>query len=829
MKNQNLLMKLLPYVAAVVVFILISFAFMNPVLEGKKIKQSDITIFKGMSKEIADHREKTGEEPLWTNGMFGGMPSYQISTLYPNNWIKKVDKVIKLGLPHPVNLMFLYFLGFFILMIILRVNPWLALIGSFGFAFSSYFIIIFEAGHNSKAHAIAYMAPLVGSIILTYRGKYLLGGILTALFAALEISANHLQITYYLLIFIIILGFFILFDHIKQKKLPQFAKATAVLIVAAILAVLPNITNLWVTSEYSALSMRGPSELVKDGNIQTSGLDKDYATQWSYGIGESWSLLFPNVKGGGSGALAANKDAMEKVDPQLRQAFAQNRISSYWGDQPFTSGPTYAGAIMVFLFVLGLFYVKGWLKWALLTATILSLMLAWGKNFMPLSSFFLDYFPLYNKFRAVSMILILAEFTIPFLAILGIWEIIKTPKLIQEKQKEFFIAFGLTGGLLLIFYILPTLFFNFLSQMEADQLLGNPQAAEFVSNMETARISIFKADALRSFVFILLMAAALYIYSLNKINKTILLIAFGILLLADMFTVNRRYVNEESFDRKKRVENPYSPSVADQAILADKSLDYRVLNLRNPFNDGGTSYYHKSIGGYHSAKLGRYQDLIDFRLQNEIGDLVSTLQESGDFQAVNQKLRDLGTINMLNTKYIIYNPQAQPILNPYANGNAWFAQDIIWVDNANEELEKLDEINTKRSTVIDKRYKEDVGNLKPSSFAGNRIQLKSYESNHLVYESQTSSKQLAVFSEIYYNKGWNAYIDGELAPHFRVNYTLRAMIVPEGKHQIEFRFLPKSYYTGEKIALVGSILLILAFLGIVGREIKYVFQQRKEE
>jgi hypothetical protein len=829
MKDQNNLKKLLPYFVAILVFIAISFAFLNPVLEGKKIKQSDITIFKGMSKEIADFREQYGEEPLWTNGMFGGMPAYQISTLYPNNLMKKADKIIRLGLPVPVFLMFLYFLGFFILLIVLGVDPWLAIIGSFGFAFSSYFIIIFEAGHNSKAHALAYMAPLIAGIILTYREKYLLGGVLTAFFAALEISANHLQITYYLLLFIIILGIFILVDHIKNKTLPQFAKATGVLVIAAFLAILPNITNLWVTSEYSALSMRGKSELVKEGNIQTSGLDKDYATQWSYGIGESWSLLFPNVKGGGSGALAANKKAMEEVDPRMRKAFAQNRISSYWGDQPFTSGPTYAGAIMVFLFVLGLFYVKGYLKWALLAGTMFSLVLAWGKNFMPVTEFFLDYFPMYNKFRAVSMILILAEFTIPTLAILAIWEIVKQPSIIKNKKKEFFIAFGLTGGWLLVFYIMPTVFFNFLSQMEASQLGNNPNAVDFVSNMEAARISIFKSDAIRSFIFILLMAGVLYTYSLQKINKTILYIAFAVLVLVDMFTIDRRYVNKDSFDKKRKVENPYTASVADKAILADKSLDYRVLNLGNPFNDGGTSYFHKSIGGYHSAKLGRYQDLIDHRLQTEIADLVTALQNSNGFTGVNEQLKKSTSINMLNTKYIIYNPQARPIINPYANGNAWFVTDIKWAENANEELDLLAEINTKTTAIIDERFKSELENHPITDSFNKSIILKNFKSNHLIYNTNTDTEQLAVFSEIYYNKGWNAYIDGELHPYIRANYTLRAMIIPAGEHIIEFKFEPSAYYTGEKIALIGSILLLLAFIGIVGREIKYYFGPKKKE
>ena len=830
MKDVKVLKQFLPYLSAIIIFIVMSFAFMSPVLQGKKIKQNDITIFKGMSKEIADFREKSGEEPLWTNGMFGGMPSYQISTLYPNNWIQKVDKLFTLGLPHPVSLLFLYFLGFFILLLILRIDPWWAIIGAFAFAFSSYFIIILEAGHNSKAHAIAYMAPVIAGIILTYRGKYLLGGILTALFAALEISANHLQITYYLLLFIVILGIAIHVDHIKRKALPNFIKATGILIIAALLAILPNITSLLVTSEYAAQSMRGTPELIKEGSIQTSGLDKDYATQWSYGIGESWSLLFPNVKGGGSGALAANEEAMEQIDPQFKTAIAQNRISSYWGDQPFTSGPTYAGAIIVFLFFLGLFYVKGYLKWALVAGTIFSLVLAWGKNFMLPTELFLDYFPLYNKFRAVSMILILAEFTIPILAMLALWKIVTESKTIQNQKKEFLIAFGLSGGLLLLFYLMPNLFFNFLSQMESDQLSSNsnPQIVEFVKNMEAARIYIFKSDAIRSFLFILLMAVALYTYSIKKINKSILFLITAVLLVADMFTINKRYVNEENFDRKKVVENPYIPSVADKAILNDKSLDYRVLNLGNPFNDGATSYFHKSIGGYHSAKLARYQDLIDYRLQVEINQLISSLQNS-DGSNLDELFKNLGSLNMLNTKYIIYNPQAPPIINQNANGNAWFVNQYEWVENANDEIEKLAIIDTKYTAIIDKRFEEQVNSLSITFNPENTIELMDYQSNHLTYKTNTDSEQLAIFSEIYYDKGWNAYIDSELKPHFRSDYTLRAMLVPAGRHTIEFKFEPKSYYRGEKIALFGSILLLLSFIGIIARELKIYLDEKKED
>jgi len=827
MKDLSPFKPLLPYLVAILVFLVLSVAFLNPILEGKSIKQSDITIFKGMSKEIVDFRAEYDSEPLWTNGMFSGMPAYQISTKYPHNLMKKVDKVIRLGFPNPLSLLFLYFLGFFVLLIVLGVDPWLALIGSFAYAFSSYFIILFEAGHNSKAHALAYLPTVIAGIVLTYRGKYLLGGVLTAFFAALEISANHFQITYYLLLFIIVLVIFILYDHIKKNSLPQFAKATGVLAIAAVLAVLPNITNLWVTSEYSALSMRGKSELVKEGNIQTSGLDTDYATQWSYGIGESWSLLFPNVKGGGSGALALNKNAMEQVDPRYRQAFAQNRISSYWGNQPFTSGPTYVGAIIVFLFVLGLFYVKGYLKWALLAGTVMSLALAWGKNFMPLTELFLNHFPLYNKFRAVSMMLVIAEFTMPTLAILALWKIVKEPSIIKTKQKEFFIAFAATGGLLLVFYIVPTVFFSFLSKMEASQLLGNSNATAFVENMEAARISIFRADAIRSFAFILLMAVVLYLFSISKIKKTVLYISFAVLLLADMFTVARRYVNDDSFDNKRRVENPYTPSVADKAILQDKALDYRVLNLANPFNDGGTSFFHKSIGGYHSAKLGRYQDLIDDVLQNEIQDLTASLQSSNGILAINEQLRNSSVLNMLNTKYIIYNPGVRPIVNPYANGNAWFAKDIVWAENANDEIEKLKNLDTKALALIDVRYKTQIQLSGVEFNTENSIKLDDYKSNHLVYHTKAASEQLAVFSEIYYSKGWNAYIDGELNPHIRANYTLRAMMIPAGEHTVEFKFEPTSYYTGERISLIGSIILLLAFIGVIGREIKCYLSKQK--
>lgn len=820
--------KALPYFVAFILFISLGFSFLTPVLQGKKLKQHDITVYKGASKEIQDFRAEYESEPLWTNSMFGGMPAYQISTLYPNNWVKPIGKIIQLGLPHPVNILFLYFLGFFILLIILKVDPWLSIVGAIAFAFSTYFIIIIEAGHNTKAFALAYMAPVIGGILLTYRGKYLLGGIITTLFAALEISANHLQITYYLLLLIIVLGIFIFFDHLKNKTLPQFGKATAVLVAAAILAVLPNITNLLVTMEYSAQSMRGKSELVIDENNQTSGLNKDYATQWSYGIAESWSLLIPNVKGGASGALASNEEAMEKIDPQYRQVIAQNYISGYWGNQPFMSGPTYAGAIIIFLFLLGLLIVKGNLKWGLLLATILSLALAWGKNFMPLTDFFMDYMPLYNKFRAVSMTLIIAEFTIPLLAILALWELVKDPKNILNHRNSILIAFVFSGGLSLLFYLVPGIF-SFFSDLEKAQFFNgqnNPQLDAILANIELARIHIFTADAWRSFLFISASSVLIAAFSYQKLSKNLFIVLIGILILLDLFSVNKRYLNNDNFERARLVNQPYQASQADKFILEDKTLDYRVLNLNNPFNDASVSYFHKSIGGYHSAKLGRYQDLIDHILIDEIGKISTTLQNQPTEEIITEVFNQVPVLNMLNTKYIIYNPATAPIHNQFANGAAWFANKIVWADDANAELDAVKTFDSKQTLIIDNRFKNIVGTIDLKNDSSTLV-MESYLPNHLVYNSYSQSKEIAVFSEIYYDKGWNAYLNGVKTDYFRANYALRAMVIPKGSHKIEFKFEPETYQKGEKLALIGSILLVLAILGILSKEIYPYFNKKQ--
>lgn len=809
------LKKYLPHLTAVLIFLVLTMGYFSPLLEGKKLKQPDISNWKGMSKEIVDYREKTGEEPLWTNSMFGGMPAYQISVEYKANLIRHVDNIFKLGLPHPANLVIIYFLGFFILLMVLRVNPWLAFAGSAAFAFSSYFFIILEAGHNSKAHAIGYMAPVLAGIILSYRGKRLAGALLTALFLALEIRANHLQITYYLMLIVIIIGITELISAFREKRLPDFLKTTGLLFIAALLAVSTNITSLWATWEYGKETIRGRSELSSNPENRTSGLDKDYATSWSYGRAETFSLLIPNVKGGATGSLGENVKAMDKVDRDWAQTIAgQNH---YWGDQPFTSGPVYAGAIMVFLFVLGLFILKGNMRWWLLAATVLSILLSWGKNFMPLTDFFLHYIPGYNKFRAVSMILVIADLTIPLLGILALKEIIEKPEILKQKRRGFYIALGLTAGLALLFFILPQTFFSFLSGMEksfiAEQraTVDSGQAAQleqFAHNLTIARVAVFKADAIRTVLFILLAAAALWLYERKNIGKGILTAIISVLILADMVPVAYRYLNNDNFVSKTLVNNPFTPTDANKLISKDSDPNFRVLNTTvSTFQDASTSYFHKSIGGYHGAKLRRYQELIDHH--------IGKYNES--------------VLNMLNTKYfIVADENRRPVaqLNMDALGHAWFVDEYILVDNADEEIEALTAFNPGTTAIVDKRFSDRLSGFDAVPDSTAQINLSSYAPNKLKYSYSAASDQLVVFSEIYYDKGWNAFIDGKPAPHFRANYVLRAMAVPAGSHDIEFRFEPVVYRTGESISLAGSLLLLLLLLGYAFTEFRKNYRKQ---
>lgn len=833
-QNDNFIRKsLIPVIVAILVFLAITLVYFSPVLEGKKLKQHDISMFKGMSKEIVDHREATGEEALWTNSMFGGMPAWQISVRYSGNLVSYLDKIITLWLPYPANFVFLYFIGFFVLMLVMKVDPWVGLVGSIAFALSSYFFIILGAGHTSKAHAIGYMAPVLAGIILAFKGKYWQGGLLTAIALALEIKAGHLQMTYYLLIIVIIYGVFKLVDTIIEKNYNHFLKATGILIVAAILAILTFSTNLWATYDYGKDTMRGKPELTKDANIKSGGLDKDYITSWSYGIGETWSLLIPNVKGGASGLLG-NVDAVQKADPAFRKMITQ-QTNAYWGDQPGISGPVYVGAIVLFLFILGMFIVRGRFKWVLFTVTVLSILLAWGKNWMPLTDFFIDYIPGYNKFRAVSMTLVMAELAIPILAFLALSKVLLEPSILKSDKKALYISFGLTGGIALVFYLFPTIFFDFLSAGEKTQfadLLKSNDAAQvnlYMASLENVRVDIFKVDALRSFFLVLAGAAIIYLYTINKIKKTWVILGIGILILGDMASINRRYINNDNFIRARDFEKPFKATSADNFIFNDQS-EFRVLDItKSTFNDASCSYFHSSIGGYHGAKLQRYQDLIENNIQGEMETIYNDLSSSVTMDKVDRMFRSLQVLNMLNTKYVIYNPEARPLINYSAFGNAWFVNNVVKVSGADEEIAALKTNNLLTTAIVDGRFNDK---LTSDNFANDStaiIMLDSYAPNKLIYSYNSSKEQLVVFSEIYYDKGWKAYLDGEEAPYFRSNYVLRAMIIPGGEHEIEFKFEPRIWIIGERISFISSLILILLMIAGIGMEAKKYFINKPGE
>jgi len=815
MKKPDIsLQKITPYLIAIVLFALLSIMYFSPVIEGKKLVQGDIARFKGMAKEIQDYREQTGEEALWTGGMFSGMPAYMTSVKYKGNQIKTIDKILQLGLPHPANLMFLYFIGFFILLLAMRINPWVSLVGALAFTFASYNFIIIEAGHNTKAHAIAYMAPVVGGIILTYRGKYLLGAAITALFLALELSANHLQMTYYLVLIILVFGIYELVASIRAKQYKSFLIATGVLIIAALLAAGTHFANLSIASHYAKYSTRGKSELTLDEVNKTSGLDKDYITDWSYGVGESFTLLIPNFAGGASGGEMDEDSEVYKTMiqngvpvAQAKQAIKQMPV--YWGPQPFTSGPVYVGAIAFFLFILGLFVVKGRWKWWLLTITVLSLFLAWGRNFMWFTDFFLDYMPGYNKFRAVSMTLVIAGFSIPLLGAMALAQVLK--KEIDKESIYKYLQYSVyaVGGILLLFAMFPGLFLEFTGPADA-------QLPEWlIEPMRADRKSMLRMDALRSLVFVLLCAGALWAVIHKKLKMTYGLLIIGFLIVADMWMIDRRYVNNDNFERKTLVEKPYKTFTADNFILADKDPHFRVLNLTtNPFKDARTSYYHHSIGGYHGAKLGRYQELIEYHLYPEIQRLQGAFNEQATIGSINNALAGLPVLNMLNTRYMIADLKSQPLRNNNALGNAWFVEEVRIVEDANQEITELGKYDPAVVALADKRFEDylEVKNYTADSMAS--ISLISYLPNHMVYESVANTDQFCVFSEIYYKDGWNAYINGELVPHIRINYVLRGMKVPSGNHNIEFKFEPTIFKRGEAISFASSILLILLVLGV---------------
>lgn len=823
------LKKYLPDVLVVIIFAVISFAYFFPAdLDGRILYRHDSSAGRGAGQETAEYHERTGKVSRWSNATFSGMPTYQTAPSYQSvSVLNQAVKAYHLWLPENVWYVFAYLLGFYILLRAFDFRQSLAALGSIVWAFSSYFFIIIAAGHIWKVMALAYLPPMIAGIVLAYRGKYLWGFIVTAIFAAFEVDANHVQMTYYYLFIILFMIIAYLVDAIRKKRMAQFVKATAVCAAGALIGILMNISNLYHTWQYAQESMRGKSELVKKdaANQTSSGLDRDYITQWSYGVDETWTLLVPNAKGGASVPLAANTDAMKKADPNFMQIYQQ--LGQYWGDQPGTSGPVYVGAFVLMLFILGLFIVKGPIKWALFAATILSILLSWGHNFMPFTNFFLDYIPMYSKFRTVASILVIAEFTIPLLAMMALKKIVDEPDLLTKKAKFVYISFGLTGGIALLFALMPTLFFSdFISSQELEAFKSIP--AEYLSplesNLRSIRESIFTADCWRSFWIIVIGTLLLFLYKFKKLKAEYMVGAIAILCLIDMWQVNKRYLNDEMFVEKSVREQAQPMTQTDRQILQDKSLDYRVLNLAsNTFNENETSYYHKSIGGYHAAKLRRYQELIDAYISPEMQKMMPAIAKAGgDMTKVNGDSL-FPVLNMLNAKYFIVPLQANQtvaIENPYVYGNAWFVDKVTYVKNANEELDALGKLNLRHEAVADARFQSQLGESKNQD-STSIVKLTAYEPNQLTYDVRSATGGIVVFSEIFYPE-WTATVDGKPVEIGRVDYVLRALNVDKGHHKVVLTFDPKSVKQTETVAYLsyGVLLLVVLFA---------VYFKRKED
>ena len=818
MKNSQELKKFLPDLIVIISFILISFIYFAPaVMDGRVITQHDSLAAIGQGQEQRDFMSRhDGERTRWNLSMFGGMPSYQMSPTY--NSSKPQDlakKAYQLFLPNYVFLVFIMLLGFYILMRAFKASPLISALGAIIWAFSSYFFIIIAAGHIWKFITLAYIPPTIAGLVYVYRKKYLLGALLIMIFVAFQISANHIQMSYYFffLMFFMVIAFLV--EAIREKKLTDFLKSTAVVVVAGLIGVLANSSNLYHTYEYSKETMRGKSELSHHGaeNKSDNGLERDYITAWSYGVGETWTLLVPNTKGGASVPISENAKAMENARPEYRELYRQ--IGQYWGDQPGTSGPVYVGAFVLTLFILGLFIVKGPMKWALLAGTIFSILLSWGKNFMPLTDFFIDYVPMYNKFRTVSSILVVAEFTIPLLAALAVKEIIQKPEMLKKNMKYLGISWAFTGGFAILFWLMPKLFFpNYISNFEIQQLQSLPaeHVQAVIGNLTDMRVSIFRTDAWRSFYVILGGILILIAFMTGKLKAQWTVAAIAVLCLADMWSVNKRYLNDGDFTPKSSQQQMFTKTQTDEIILQDTTKYYRVLNMAtSTFNDGVTPYYHKVIGGYHAAKLRRYQDLIDVHLSKEMGalqqDIVNTQGAMDTVNADGYKV-----LNMLNTKWVIMPTQGGtvPVENPYAMGNAWFVNDIQFVNNADEEIDALATIDLHTQAVADKKYEPILQgiNITPAD-SSSTIQLAGYDSNFITYNVDAKKDELAVFSEVYYPKGWKITIDGQPAEMLRANYTLRALPIPTGKHTVEFRFEPQSIKVTDTIAYIALLIMLL--------------------
>lgn len=820
MKKINL-KPLYPHLLALILFIVIGYAYFPALLEGKIVHQSDISSWRGAANETIQYREKTGEEPLWTNSMFSGMPTTMISTLYKGNYLETLYSFLFAG-TRPASYLILALFSFYLLMLAFGIRPWLAFAGALAFGFCAYNFQIMQVGHNAKMVAIAIMPMVLASVAYAFRKNRWLGAVFFGITLAFEIMANHPQITYYLAFIVLFYGIAQLYKAVKEKTLPAFFKMATLLVVAVILAGATNVNHLWPTWEYGKYTMRGGSELtLNQANQSKGGLDKEYATAWSYGIDETLNLLIPNFKGGASaGALSKESETYKFLKSQGASNSDQivKQMPLYWGNQAFTAGPMYMGAIAIFLFVLGLVLIKGPMKWWIVGISLLALFLGWGRNFMFLSSFFYDYIPLYNKFRVPSMILVVLQLTIPLLGIYTLNKILNGEFEKKTLIKGLKISIGITGGICALFAILPGLAGNFIAPADS-------QYPDWLRQyLPQDRESLLRSDAFRSLIFILLAGIAIWAWVMQKIKSTHVAIAMGVLILADMWTVDKRYLNNDHFVQKREFNHQYQPRPVDKAILADKDPNYRVLDLAvNTFNDSHTSYHHKTIGGYSAAKLQRYQDIIEYFIYPEMQSIGQTLESSPTLSALEESLSKQKVLNMLNTKYLIVQANAAPVNNKYAYGNAWFVKDYEFVETPDEELLGLKEIDPKETAVISKDF-ESVIQDKGFNFDENAtIQLTSYAPNKLEYKTSAANEQLAVFSEVYYPKGWNVYVDGNKTDLLRADYILRAMIVPAGEHTITFEFKPESYYLGARVSAISSSLLLLALLsGIVFYITRYI-------
>ena len=862
MNFKSIFKSAIPHLASIIIFLIIGFIYFQPALEGKVYKKSDSINAWGAKKEIIDYRNQTGDNALWTNSMFGGMPSYHINVDYQAKDMYTFKQMMELYTPDPVKFLILYMLGFYILLISLRVNPWLSIAGAIAYAFSTYFVIIIGAGHLWKVNALAFIPPALAGILLVLRGKYLWGGLLATLFLIMELYSNHIQMTYYFVIMVFCIIVFEFYHQYKEKNLTHFFKAIGVLSIASIIALGVNFTNLYNSYDYTKSTIRGESELtLGDKANKTAGVDRDYGTQWSYGIQETLSLLIPNVKGGG-GSPQEGMQVLNYINGGQIKSVAdyydleQVDNHHYWGNQPFTVGPVYVGAIILFLFILGLFIVSGRLKWGLLTATILAIMLSWGHNFQALTGLFYDYVPLYNKFRAVSSILIIVELCMPLLAILALKKIIENPEVLKRKiaissikLNVLVIPIALTGGLALLFYLIPNIGLDFMSKLEQNYFQqiaqANPNALSLITQTQNdlidARIDVFRTDALRTILFIALALIALYVYFKKYIKTEIFIAVLIVLVAVDLYPINKRFTTNDNFVEKKNLSLAYMPTMADYQVLQSEiknnpelqkiasdalvkygkehkrpsdyekvaaqiwavtyNTNYRVFEkFGSPFQSARTSYFHKSIGGYHGAKLRRIQELYDYHI------------EKGNTKV----------LNMLNTRYLITQSEKGPqaVFNPDAMGNCWLVSNYSMVDSADEEIMSLNAFNPAKQLVVDKRFADQVNGFVGSVDSLARIKMTQYSPNGIQYEYQSANEQLAVFSEMYYQPGWNAYVDGKLSPHFRANFVLRAMRLPAGKHKIEFKFEPKAFYVGEKISLFSMLLFFVMVLGAVAWTLK---------